>query len=71
IEAQSSAYYSTARLWDDGIIRPVDTRDTLGLALALSYKNGARGRGRGQLRGAAPVSTTWDGEGRGFGVFRM
>ncbi|KAI5117986.1 hypothetical protein M0805_004483, partial [Coniferiporia weirii] len=26
IEAQSSAYYSTARLWDDGIIRPVDTR---------------------------------------------
>ncbi|KAI5114908.1 hypothetical protein M0805_004831, partial [Coniferiporia weirii] len=69
IEAQSSAYYSTARLWDDGIIRPVDTRDTLGLALALSYKKS----GRGQLRGAAPMSmsTTWDGEARGFGVFRM
>lgn len=36
IEAQSSAYYSTARLWDDGIIRPEDTRDAIGLALALS-----------------------------------
>ncbi|MFV0533845.1 MAG: carboxyl transferase domain-containing protein [Cumulibacter sp.] len=30
---QGSAYYSTARLWDDGIIDPHDTRMTLGLAL--------------------------------------
>ncbi|WP_134322210.1 carboxyl transferase domain-containing protein [Cumulibacter soli] len=30
---QGSAYYSTARLWDDGIIDPLDTRMTLGLAL--------------------------------------
>ncbi|KAJ7930099.1 carboxyl transferase [Mycena leptocephala] len=44
IEHQSTALYSTARLWDDGIIRPTDTRD---------------------------VSTTWDGDGKGFGVFRM
>ncbi|MBN8532011.1 MAG: methylcrotonoyl-CoA carboxylase, partial [Alphaproteobacteria bacterium] len=32
---QSSAYYSTARLWDDGIIAPHQTRDVLGLALAV------------------------------------
>ena len=30
---QGNAYYSTARLWDDGIIDPLDTRMTLGLAL--------------------------------------
>ena len=32
-EAQGSPYYSTARLWDDGIIDPLDTRTVLGLAL--------------------------------------
>ena len=32
-EAQGSPYYSTARLWDDGIIDPQDTRTVLGLAL--------------------------------------
>ena len=34
-EEESSAYYGSARLWDDGIIDPVDTRDVLGLALAV------------------------------------
>ncbi len=34
-EVESSAYYSTARLWDDGILDPVDTRDVLGLTLAV------------------------------------
>ena len=34
--AESSAYYSTARLWDDGIIDPVATRDVLGLAIVAS-----------------------------------
>lgn len=34
-EAQGNAYYSTARLWDDGIIDPVDTRTVLGLALTV------------------------------------
>ncbi|WP_370250319.1 acyl-CoA carboxylase subunit beta [Nocardioides sp.] len=33
-EEQGSAYYATARLWDDGIIDPVDTRRVLGMALA-------------------------------------
>lgn len=32
-ERQADAYYSTARLWDDGIIDPAQTRTTLGLAL--------------------------------------
>lgn len=35
-EHQSSAYYSTARLWDDGIIDPADTRRVLGLALSAA-----------------------------------
>ena len=33
-EAQGSAYYSTARLWDDGVIDPLDTRTAIGLALS-------------------------------------
>ncbi len=32
-EHQGSPYYSTARLWDDGVIDPADTRTILGLAL--------------------------------------
>ncbi|RKN08986.1 carboxyl transferase domain-containing protein [Streptomyces radicis] len=32
-EAQGSAYYATARLWDDGVIDPLQTRMVLGLAL--------------------------------------
>ena len=35
-DRQSTAYYSTARLWDDGIIDPADTRTVLGLALAAA-----------------------------------
>lgn len=35
-ENESSAYYSTARLWDDGIIDPLDTREVLALAIAMS-----------------------------------
>ena len=33
-ETQGSPYYSTARLWDDGVIDPLDTRRVLGLALS-------------------------------------
>lgn len=35
-EAEGSPYYSTARLWDDGILDPVETRRVLGLAIAAS-----------------------------------
>jgi 3-methylcrotonyl-CoA carboxylase beta subunit len=36
-EREGSPYYSTARLWDDGIIDPAQTRDVLGLGIAASY----------------------------------
>ncbi len=35
-EVEGSPYYSTARLWDDGVLDPLETRDVLGLALAAS-----------------------------------
>ncbi|MDA8015363.1 MAG: methylcrotonoyl-CoA carboxylase [Gammaproteobacteria bacterium] len=35
-ERQSSAYYASARLWDDGVIDPVDTRTVLALAISAS-----------------------------------
>jgi acetyl-CoA carboxylase carboxyltransferase component len=35
-ETEGSAYFSTARLWDDGIIDPVDTRKIIGLGIAVS-----------------------------------
>ncbi len=35
-EEESSAYYSTARLWDDGILDPLDTRKALALGIAMS-----------------------------------
>ncbi|KAI3922241.1 hypothetical protein MKX01_005930 [Papaver californicum] len=38
-EREGSPYYSTARLWDDGIIDPADTRKVLGLCLSASVKN--------------------------------
>ncbi|GAA0267489.1 propionyl-CoA carboxylase subunit beta [Alteraurantiacibacter aestuarii] len=33
-ETEGNPYYATARLWDDGVIDPVQTRDVLGLSLA-------------------------------------
>lgn len=65
IEEQSTALYASARLWDDGIIKPTDTRDTVGLALALAARE--RGTSAAGSRGLA----TWDGDAKGFGVFRM
>jgi 3-methylcrotonyl-CoA carboxylase beta subunit len=35
-EAEADPYYATARLWDDGIIDPGQTRDVLGLALSAT-----------------------------------
>jgi 3-methylcrotonyl-CoA carboxylase beta subunit len=34
-EDEGNPYYATARLWDDGVIDPVQTRDVLGLALGV------------------------------------
>ena len=36
-ENQGHPYYATSRLWDDGIIDPVDTRMVLGLALSVAF----------------------------------
>jgi len=36
-EEEGSPYYSTARLWDDGVIDPAETRIYLGLGLSISY----------------------------------
>ncbi|MBU3926552.1 MAG: methylcrotonoyl-CoA carboxylase, partial [Bacteroidetes bacterium] len=35
-ETEGSAYYSTSRLWDDGIIDPADTRKVLAMGIASS-----------------------------------
>jgi 3-methylcrotonyl-CoA carboxylase beta subunit len=36
-EREGSPYYSTARLWDDGILDPVQTRSALALGLSAAY----------------------------------
>jgi 3-methylcrotonyl-CoA carboxylase beta subunit len=55
-ETQGSAYYATARLWDDGVIDPLETRTVLGLALTACAN--------------APLPTA-DPTAPGYGVFRM
>lgn len=55
-EEQGNAYYATARLWDDGVIDPADTRQVLGLALTACAN--------GPLPRRDPADP-------GFGVFRM
>jgi 3-methylcrotonyl-CoA carboxylase beta subunit len=36
-EREGSAYYSSARIWDDGVIDPAQTRDVLGLCLSTGH----------------------------------
>jgi len=38
-EREGHPYYSSARLWDDGVIAPSDTRSVLGLALSAAQHN--------------------------------
>lgn len=38
-ETEGSPYYSSSRLWDDGVIDPVDTRKILGISLQVSNNN--------------------------------
>jgi 3-methylcrotonyl-CoA carboxylase beta subunit len=35
-ETQGNPYYASARLWDDGVIAPTDTRKVLGLSLSAA-----------------------------------
>ncbi|HEY2539865.1 MAG TPA: carboxyl transferase domain-containing protein [Stellaceae bacterium] len=55
-DTQGHPYYASARLWDDGVIDPADTRMILGLALSASLN--------------APIER-FDGSRHRFGVFRM
>jgi 3-methylcrotonyl-CoA carboxylase beta subunit len=55
-ETQGHPYYASARLWDDGIIDPADTRTVLALALSATLN--------------APIES-WSSRGPGFGLFRM
>jgi acyl-CoA carboxylase subunit beta len=43
IEKESDPYFATARLWDDGIIDPRDTRTVLAIALSAAYTAPVRG----------------------------
>jgi acyl-CoA carboxylase subunit beta len=43
INAESEAYFATARLWDDGIIDPRETRTVLAIALAAACNSEVRG----------------------------
>jgi 3-methylcrotonyl-CoA carboxylase beta subunit len=56
-ERQGHPYYASARLWDDGVIDPLDTRRVLGLALALA-------KTQEQEKDSTRTKTN-------FGVFRM
>lgn len=47
---ESSAYYSTARLWDDGIIDPADTRRVLALGISASCNSDWGPRRQGVFR---------------------
>jgi 3-methylcrotonyl-CoA carboxylase beta subunit len=65
IEAQSMPTYASARLWDDGVIRPMDTRATLALTLSVANEGRRKSRERGQGH------TAWDGNNHSSGVYRM
>ncbi|MCS6798673.1 MAG: acyl-CoA carboxylase subunit beta [Myxococcota bacterium] len=43
IEQESTAWFATARLWDDGVIDPRQTRDVLGICLSAAYTAPVRG----------------------------
>ncbi|MBT5102127.1 MAG: methylcrotonoyl-CoA carboxylase, partial [Planctomycetes bacterium] len=49
-ETEGNPYYSTARLWDDGVIDPADTREVLGLALSITLNAPKEEKGFGVFR---------------------
>jgi 3-methylcrotonyl-CoA carboxylase beta subunit len=49
-EGEGSPYYATARLWDDGIIAPTETRRVLGLALSAALNAPVEGTRFGVFR---------------------
>ncbi|MEZ5072060.1 MAG: carboxyl transferase domain-containing protein [Bacteroidales bacterium] len=49
-EREGSPYFSSSRLWDDGVIDPAKTREVLGLALAMAWKDADQPRRTGVFR---------------------
>ncbi len=49
-EDEGNPYYATARMWDDGVIDPAQTRDVLGLAFAATLNAPVENRGFGVFR---------------------
>jgi 3-methylcrotonyl-CoA carboxylase beta subunit len=49
-EAEGSAYYSSARIWDDGIIDPADTRKVLALGISASLNKSWGEKSQGVFR---------------------
>lgn len=49
-EEEGEPLYSTARLWDDGIIDPADTRRVLGLALGAALQRDCKSTSYGVFR---------------------
>ena len=43
IEQESNAFFATARIWDDGVIDPRDTRTVLGIAISAAFTNVVEG----------------------------
>ncbi|MCS6856574.1 MAG: acyl-CoA carboxylase subunit beta, partial [Sandaracinaceae bacterium] len=43
IESESDPFYATARLWDDGVIDPRDTRHVLGICLSIVHRQPIEG----------------------------
>jgi 3-methylcrotonyl-CoA carboxylase beta subunit len=49
-QEQLSAYYATSKLWDDGMLDPVDTRNALGIAISASLNAPLEASGYGVFR---------------------
>ena len=43
IEQESNAFFATARIWDDGVIDPRDTRTVLGIAISAAFTSVVKG----------------------------
>jgi acetyl-CoA carboxylase carboxyltransferase component len=43
IDNESDPFFATARVWDDGIIDPRDTRDVLGICLSVAHTREVEG----------------------------
>lgn len=63
-EEQANPYYATARLWDDGIIDPIDTRRVLAIGLEIASQSIEMAKNHAIAKNSAIEETE-------FGIFRM